>query len=539
MKQNNETDIVHDRPYFQIIGGDVLSYECIIPYSNTSLFIGDIIVVEDKLKGFRFYARIINMHQGFGNQSIGSSNKVQEAIGVDEVTKDKTLCSGTFLPYLRVEALAIGYIDASGRFFRPRTIPAPLSPVLLPTKVDFAFLQNLMGDLEIGFLKTGSEVYQDVTVRIPSPVLNQHMGVFATTGMGKSNFMKVFCASCIKKRSCGLLLIDPHGEYISGVPGLGINSRKGLIDCPDSDKGLVVYSIRTDSLPMSDTIRHLWLDYNDFRIEDLELLFALSSSQWEVIESLRNFTGGEILHFFLSRNVDELPTRQRLTTFIGDLEVVADKIKPFPIDVLRLIQRLILALLQANQKFFREEGSSVSEIITHLKENRVVLIDIPEMTEKSELFILSVLTRAILAEYKENSGDSQAIMGNTSSPQVLITIEEAQRVLSPGRSGQDLFREVAMEGRKFGVGLCVITQQPKNIDTRVLAQMNTFIVMGLADEQDRETIAGSAKHDLRRLDVEIQTLDRGDAIISSVGIPFPMSTRIHLFEEYISGDYSS
>jgi DNA helicase HerA-like ATPase len=90
-----------------------------------------------------------------------------------------------------------------------------------------------------------------------------------------------------------------------------------------------------------------------------------------------------------------------------------------------------------------------------------------------------------------------------------------------------------MEGRKFGVGLGVITQQPKNIDQRVLAQMNTLFVMGLADRQDREIIASSAKHDLRVLDTEIQTLDRGDAVISTVGIPFPVSCHIHYFEEYL------
>jgi hypothetical protein len=33
---------------------------------------------------------------------------------------------------------------------------------------------------------------------------------------------------------------------------------------------------------------------------------------------------------------------------------------------------------------------------------------------------------------------------------------------------------------------------------------------------------------------EIQTLDRGEAIISTIGIPFPVSTRIHRYEDYIT-----
>ena len=116
---------------------------------------------------------------------------------------------------------------------------------------------------------------------------------------------------------------------------------------------------------------------------------------------------------------------------------------------------------------------------------------------------------------------------------VLITIEEAQRVLGAGGSSTQVFRECAMEGRKFGVGLCVVTQQPKNIDQKVLAQINTFVVMALGDRGDRDIIMGSAKQDLSKMEIEIQTLDRGEAIISTIGIPFPVSTRIHKFEDYI------
>lgn len=85
------------------------------------------------------------------------------------------------------------------------------------------------------------------------------------------------------------------------------------------------------------------------------------------------------------------------------------------------------------------------------------------------------------------------------------------------------------------MGLCVITQQPKNVDPKVLAQINTFVVMGLGDRGDREIIMGSAKQDLSKMDVEIQTLDQGDAILSTIGIPFPVSTRIHEYETYIAG----
>ena len=78
-----------------------------------------------------------------------------------------------------------------------------------------------------------------------------------------------------------------------------------------------------------------------------------------------------------------------------------------------------------------------------------------------------------------------------------------------------------------------MTQQPKNIDPRILAQLNTYVVMGLADQQDRKIVAGNAKQNLTSMCNEIQTLARGDAVISIQGTPFPVSTRIDLFEDYI------
>jgi DNA helicase HerA-like ATPase len=155
------------------------------------------------------------------------------------------------------------------------------------------------------------------------------------------------------------------------------------------------------------------------------------------------------------------------------------------------------------------------------------------MSERSELFVLSIITRVILEKHRETSEQFGIFEESGELSQVLITIEEAQRVLGTGGSSTQVFRECAMEGRKFGVGLCVVTQQPKNIDPKVLAQINTFVIMGLGDKGDRDQIAGSAKQDLSRMDTEIQTLERGEAIISSLNIPFPVSTRIHLFEDYL------
>ena len=77
-------------------------------------------------------------------------------------------------------------------------------------------------------------------------------------------------------------------------------------------------------------------------------------------------------------------------------------------------------------------------------------------------------------------------MTKEGSKDCLITVEEAQRVLGEG-SNTRRFETIAREGRKFGVGLCAITQQPKLIDKQLLSQFNTLVVMGLGDRNDRSS----------------------------------------------------
>jgi DNA helicase HerA-like ATPase len=350
--------------------------------------------------------------------------------------------------------------------------------------------------------------------------------------MGKSNFMKTFCASCMKMQQFGLLVVDPHGEYVRGGQSSTGERTLGLVHYSGGREGLAVFSIQeTDRKKFG--LSSLWLDYDDFRITDLSLLYDLTPAQRDVIESLEDFRGSEVIRFFQEANVETLQEDIRQNRYSGPL-AIGQKLAPFHPGTLGVIKRRIINIADNNRKFFRQSGSSVKEIIDRLHENKVVLIDIPRMGERSELLVLSMITRKIMHEHRETAEKFGTGAEPAEQKKVLITIEEAQRVLGTGGSSTQVFRECAMEGRKFGVGLCVVTQQPKNIDQKVLAQINTFVVMGLGDRGDREIIMGSAKQDLSKMEIEIQTLDQGEAIISTIGIPFPVSTRIHYFEDYIT-----
>ncbi len=121
-------------------------------------------------------------------------------------------------------------------------------------------------------MRSGQDVIREVAVRIPAKVLPQHMGVFATTGMGKSNFMKTFCASCMKQQKFGLLIVDPHGEYVSGGKSSTGEPTKGLVHYTEGRDGLAIFTIRGESDRKRYGMNTLFLEYDDFRISDLSIL---------------------------------------------------------------------------------------------------------------------------------------------------------------------------------------------------------------------------------------------------------------------------
>jgi DNA helicase HerA-like ATPase len=517
MMNLNDTDVA-DHTKYRLVGDSVLSYRFAVPFDE-NLFVGDILKIADREKGSTFFAKVTDLSHAsnFDDPRWDTRPHTDRFYGLGEDV------------FLLVEAIPLGYVDARGTFRKPRTIPTKFSRVERPVAEDFLFLRQVMGDLEVGVMRTGQGVLSGVRVALHSRVMPQHMGVFATTGMGKSNFMKVFCASAMRAREFGLVLVDPHGEYVAGGSADAGRESRGLVHCPFASEGLSVFTIRDETYRKKYSLSSLWLEYDDFRAEDMLLLFEHSSAQREVIEMLDDVAGSVLVEFFQRTEFDE--ARHWVET-CGN-PALAHRLGNFAPTTLSVIKRHLQILTKANP-FLRARGSSLPEMEKALTANRVVLIDLPGMGERSELFILSVITRRVLeSRKKEATGWGTSAEGGRG--QILVTIEEAQRVLGEAGSGTRVFRECAMEGRKFGVGLCVVTQQPRNIDPRVLAQLNTYVVMGLSDRSDRAIVAGHAKQDLSPMDTEIQTLDQGDAIISTLGIPFPVSTRIHLYEDYVRG----
>ena len=85
---------------------------------------------------------------------------------------------------------------------------------------------------------------------------------------------------------------------------------------------------------------------------------------------------------------------------------------------------------------------------------------------------------------------------------------------------------ILSEGRKFGVGIGLITQRPGKLDQDVLSQCMTQIIMRIVNPIDQDTVAKSVEGAGRAMLSELPALTKGQAVISGVGINTPVMCRI-------------
>src|SRR5436305_3768146 len=139
-----------------------------------------------------------------------------------------------------------------------------------------------MGDLRIGQLRSGEDTI-DLEVGIRGDTLTSHVGVFATTGMGKSNLMKVLAGQILASQGrYACLLFDPHGEYHEGGGG----GRRGLRHHPWADDRLKVYATRPGAGSGSTTLR---LSLSELTLGDLQTAYEWSHAQEDAMYRLMRF----------------------------------------------------------------------------------------------------------------------------------------------------------------------------------------------------------------------------------------------------------
>lgn len=100
---------------------------------------------------------------------------------------------------------------------------------------------------------------------------------------------------------------------------------------------------------------------------------------------------------------------------------------------------------------------------------------------------------------------------------VLLVCEEAHRYV-PNRgeaqyeAAQDAVRRLAKEGRKYGIGLLLVSQRPNEVEATVLSQCNSWLVLRITNDSDRGHVQGILPDSLAGLTKVLSGLRNREAI---------------------------
>lgn len=116
---------------------------------------------------------------------------------------------------------------------------------------------------------------------------------------------------------------------------------------------------------------------------------------------------------------------------------------------------------------------------------------------------------------------------------LLLVLEEAHTYLGSDHGGvaSDAIKRIAKEGRKYGVGLMLISQRPSEIDPTILSQCGTIFAMRLANDIDRGHVTGAASDNLKGLFDMLPVLRTGEAVIVGEAVSLPIRTMIDRLPE--------
>jgi hypothetical protein len=111
---------------------------------------------------------------------------------------------------------------------------------------------------------------------------------------------------------------------------------------------------------------------------------------------------------------------------------------------------------------------------------------------------------------------------------VLVVLEEAHRYLSDASTSVAgvAANRIAREGRKYGIGLMLVTQRPSELPDTALAQCGTLIALRLTNSADQGRIRHALPDSVAGLAETLPSLRTGEAIISGEAVTLP--TRVHL-----------
>jgi len=363
---------------------------------------------------------------------------------------------------------------------------------LQPSEVRYILNMGNESGVPVGHLCIGEEIHSDKgeilfdTKRLKS----KRTMVFAQSGFGKTNLMKVLLYHTMPDATFGKLVFDLNGEYYSKTASQTIGL--GDIDDEQVRKNLIVYSDR--KIPNNAKFTYKGkVQVNTHKHMTVGDILAFSAGFSEVMKSFLLYLDDKQVEGFIKKIDSYCESPQNLykdfPDFFGAKSEGDDKKQD------KSARGTIMAIRKRIRHFIDEGGvhSSTStlmeDVFQALREGKTVILDLSLRDSVDASIISTMIVRKLFEDNKTNYTEAH-------EEQVIpcvIVIEEAQNVLSDEqvRSSANPFVRVAKEGRKFGIGLVAITQRPSAISEEIRSQAENFFAFYMGNTDDIKALVRS------------------------------------------------
>ncbi|WP_287582886.1 ATP-binding protein [Candidatus Borrarchaeum sp.] len=557
---------------FGVLAGGHLG-KLVVITKNEDLSVGDIFLIPSSRGEYRYFIfRISNFENII--RRLSSIDTVAETLVVE---KDAYLANLEEEKLIAVEGSLLGYgkyHDKDNKFVfkKARRLPEHFSAIYKVQKVQNEdslkdiLASQLSGDIFVGDLLVGEESL-NIDVMIPKGKIPMHVGIFGATGYGKSNLMQVITKSFIDynlqcylngiEDRITLLTIDPHDEYALGTGKFGIQD---IIDEIDSRSSKVRRELFGDFYYLTTSIDATARDVQRYA---KKLKISLQEILPIDLMSIHQFTPPQIAYMYSLHAVygDEWINN------VGDAQGFMDA-------TVNAVERYLAFLRRSNIFLDGYAGSNLLDVVSALEMGRVLLFNTSITSQREQFLSTTIIARTVFelrkAVKSSNTLDilkkqiatrdlsecirkdfsqknliqkfylkDQTTVKDTSElVPILITVEEAPSILTPDlmRFEGNVYKAISRQGRKFGIGLAVISQQVSSINPALLSQLNTQIVLALGNADEIRLAIKAASRDISDFESEFKVLDRGEAVVTASYRDLPFVVHVPLFDDRFKKD---
>lgn len=317
-------------------------------------------------------------------------------------------------------------------------------------------------------------------------VLTKHIAVLAKSGAGKSYTVGVLLEE-ILERGVPLIVIDPHGEYSSLA-----------IPAEEDPELMASFGIEPKKYAVS--------EYADIELVPGAKPFRLSThlSALELSHLLpgKLTANQQAILYSALKNLHDVT----FDSLLGELELEESPAKYSIMSTIEYLRSLSV---------FSANSTPYSELV---KPSHATVINLKGIAPDVQEIIVYKLCKDLFQLRKQNKV----------SPFFLV-IEEAHNYCPERSFGEKksskILRDIASEGRKFGLGLCVVSQRPARVDKSVLSQCSTQIILKVTNPNDLKAISSSVEGITSESESEVKHLAIGTALVTGI-TDVPLFVRI-------------